>query len=129
MRNLQESQPKSQQREMPFQVHQHSIVISWDGLSLDLRKLKVLINMPPPKIKKELQPFPRTIIYISKSLLVLRKLTSVRSEWLWNGTYQDLYDKAKKLITKHACMKFYDSLKPLYFGTDASGIGLGASLL
>ena len=27
------------------------------------------------------------------------------------------------------CMKFYDDTKPLYFKTDASGIGLGAALL
>ena len=27
------------------------------------------------------------------------------------------------------CMKFYDDTKPLYLETDASGIGLGATLL
>ena len=43
--------------------------------------------------------------------------------------YQDLYEKARKLITKDACMKFYDALKPLYLKKDVSGIDLGAGLL
>ena len=48
---------------------------------------------------------------------------------MWNGLYQDLYNKAKRLITKNACMKFYDASKPLHLQTDASGIDLGASLM
>ena len=32
-------------------------------------------------------------------------------------------------MTKDACLKFYDTSKPLYLDIDASGIGLGASLL
>ena len=43
--------------------------------------------------------------------------------------YQDVYNKAKKIITKDACMKFYNALKPFYLETDASGIGLGTCLL
>ena len=43
--------------------------------------------------------------------------------------YKDLYNKAKKVITKDASMKFYNTMKPLVLRTDVSGIGLGASLL
>ena len=43
--------------------------------------------------------------------------------------YQDLYDKAKKIIKKDTCMKFYDESRPLYLETDASGVGLGDGLL
>ena len=42
---------------------------------------------------------------------------------------QNLYDKAKRLITRDACMKFFDALKPLYLEMDVSGIGLRAVLL
>ena len=43
--------------------------------------------------------------------------------------YQDLYDKAKNIMRKEVCMKFYDTTKPLYLVTDAINIGLGADLL
>ena len=43
--------------------------------------------------------------------------------------YQYLHDKAKKIIKKDACMKFYDASRLLYLETDASGIGLRAGLL
>ena len=58
----------------------------------------------------------------------LRKLTSTKTEWTWNETYQRIFNKAKSVI-KDACMKFYAKTKPLYRETDASGVGLGAALL
>ena len=43
--------------------------------------------------------------------------------------YQELYDRAKKIIKKDAGMKFNDASRPIYLETYASGIGLGARLL
>ena len=43
--------------------------------------------------------------------------------------YQDLHNKAKKIIKKDACKKIYDTSIPLYLEPDASGLGLGAWLL
>ena len=48
---------------------------------------------------------------------------------MWNVSYHDLYIKAKSLIQKDVYMKFHNGTKPLYFETDASGIGLGTALL
>ena len=48
---------------------------------------------------------------------------------MWIASYQALYDKTKYLIKANVCMKFYDETKPLYLETDASGIGLGTTLL
>ena len=42
---------------------------------------------------------------------------------------QDLDDRAKKIIKKDTCMKFYDTSGPLYLETDISGVSLGAGLL
>ena len=91
------------------------------------RFTKMLIR--PVYRKKQLQLFLGTINVLSKFSPVTagvceqpRKLTSVKSEQLWNRTYQDLYDKAKRLITKDAYMKFYDTSKPLYIEIDASGV-------
>ena len=43
--------------------------------------------------------------------------------------YWDLYDKVKKIIKKYAFMKLHDASRPLYLGTDASGVGLDAGFL
>ena len=59
----------------------------------------------------------------------LRKLMSSKTTWIWNISYQQLFDKAKLLIKVEMCMKFYDDTKALYLETDVSGIGLGAALL
>ena len=57
------------------------------------------------------------------------KLASSSAVWTCNTSYQDIHDKTKTLIKANACMKFYDETKHLYLKTDASGIGLIATLL
>ena len=59
----------------------------------------------------------------------LQNLTSSRAAWIWNASYQAIYDKAKSFIKADACMKFHDQSKPLYPETDVSGVGLGPALL
>ena len=58
-----------------------------------------------------------------------RKLTSAKTEWTWNETYQKIFDRMKSIIKEDACMKFYNETKPLYIEIDASGVGLGPALL
>ena len=71
-------------------------------------KLCVLTEMPPPTSKKEIQSFLGIMNYLRKhSLLIakicepLHRITSVKSECIWNRTYQKLYEKAKALIKMH----------------------------
>ena len=59
----------------------------------------------------------------------LRKLTSCKSAWTWNESYQQIYNKAKSIIKKDMCMKFYNENKELFLETDALGVGPGAALL
>ena len=59
----------------------------------------------------------------------LRKLTSCKPSWTWNKSYQQIYNKAKSIIKKDMCMKFYNKKKELFLETDALGVGLGAALL
>ena len=54
---------------------------------------------------------------------------SVKTEWTWDEAYQILLDMPKSIIKEDACMRCYDRTKPLYLETNASGVGLGASLL
>ena len=44
------------------------------------------------------------------------------------GKDSELY-KAKAIIKKDVCMKFYSENEPLYLNTDIAGVGLGAGLL
>ena len=92
--------------------------------------------MPPPNNKKELQAFLGIINYIGKFspdtarvCKPLRKMTSCKSSWTWNESYQQIYNKAKSIIKKDMCMKFYNENKELFLETDASDVGLGAALL
>ena len=91
--------------------------------------------MPVPKNKRELQSFLGIINYLRKFspgtaevCEPLRKLTSSRTTWTWNASYQPLFDNAKSLIKTEVCIKFYNT-KVLYLETDASGVSLGAALL
>ena len=92
--------------------------------------------MPEPNSKKELQAFLGIINYLGKFSPgtadvcdPLYKLTSSKVTWMWNTSYQSLFNKVKLLIKSHMCMEFYDDTKPLYQETDTSGVGLDAALL
>ena len=113
-----------------------SEVISSNGVKPDPQKLKTFMEMPPQKMKKELQAFLVIINHLSKFCpstaeicKYLRQLTSSKTGWNWNATYQKLFAKAKLIITEIACMTFYDETQLLYLETAASGIGLRTALL
>ena len=89
-------------------------IISRHGVKPDQKRLKVQTEMSPPKTKKELQAFLGIINYLStfspstaSICESLRQLTSSKTEWTWNATYQKLFDKAKSIIKEDACMKLY----------------------
>ena len=111
-------------------------MISWQGVSLNSSKIQALMDMSTPRMKKELQSFIGILSYLcSFSPMAaevsepLPKLASVKLDWTWNMTYQDLYQKARTRVKRNICMKFYDAARPLYLETDASGIGLVVRLL
>ena len=75
--------------------------------------------MPPSKAKRELQSFLGILNYLSmfspntaKVCEPKQKMILVRTDWTWNRMYQDLYDKAKKIVKKDACMNFMTWLDP-----------------
>ena len=107
-----------------------------EGVQPDPWKIKALTKMPAPKIKMELRAFLGIINYLGKFspgtgevCEPLCKLTSSKSTWTWNASYQQLFISAKSIIKADVCMKLYDKSKLLYLETDASGVGLGAALL
>ena len=52
----------------------------------------------------------------------------ISTDWTSNMIHQDLY-KLKKIIKKDTCMNLYDTPRPLYLETSASGMVLEAGLL
>ena len=111
-------------------------VILRRGVQPDPQKIKALMDMPAPNNKKELQAFLGIINYLGKFSPgtadvcdPLCKLTSCKVTWIWNASYQSLFNRAKLLIKPDMCMKFYNDTKPLYLETDASRVGLGTALL
>ena len=89
------------------------------------------MELTPQKSKKELQAFLGIINYLGKichstvdTSEPLRKLTSFKTKWTWNATYQKIFNKTKAIIKEDACMKFHDKTKSLYIEMDASRVGL-----
>ena len=96
----------------------------------------MLTEMLPPTNKKELQSFLGIMNYLAKFSPVtveiceaFRRLTSLRSERMWNSTYQHLYERVKAITKKDAAVAFYDGKEQLHLETDVSDVGLRASLL
>ena len=83
----------------------------------------------------ELHLFLGILNYLSKFSLVIAevckplKAEMVIADWTWNGMYQDPYDRARKIVRKDSCMKFYDVSQQLYLETYSSGVSLGVRLL
>ena len=41
-------------------------------------------------------------------LIIYYYLLLTKAKWMWNASYQALFDKAKLIIKEDACMKFYE---------------------
>ena len=53
----------------------------------------------------------------------------MKSEWMWDNTYQKLYKRGNSLIKKYGSMAFYNEKEQLYLEMDMLGVSLRASLL
>ena len=73
-------------------------VISRHGVSPDPAIVKTLTDMPQPKSKRELHSFLGIVSYLSRLSLMtvevflpIQRLSSVKAEWTWHRTYQEIY--------------------------------------
>ena len=79
-------------------------VVYIQGIQPNSQKIRALTEMPAPQNKKELQAFLGIINYLNKfytetseTCKLLRKLMSSKDTWMWNASYQQLFNKAKSL--------------------------------
>lgn len=116
----------------PFMGH----VLSPEGLTPSLEITNAILNMPQPQDKAATRRFLGTITYLSKfcpnlstAIRPLRDLTHVSKEFLWADQHTEAFTKAKELVSKAPCLRYFDVNAPVVLQVDASEYGLGAALL
>ena len=81
----------------------------------DPAKVKSLIDMLPPKTKRKPQWFLGIINYLSEFSPTAEvckpnsRIISVHAVWKWNGTYQEIYKRAKFMMRQDT---FMDTMMP-----------------
>ena len=118
------------------QVRFYGNVISTDGVKPDPTKDNVIIKMPSPKTKTELASFLGMSNYLgtyipclSNITMVLRQINKKNVEFTWNATYERAFRQAKLQVANAATLLYFDPAKPIVLEWDASGNGVGGSLL
>ena len=59
----------------------------------------------------------------------MRQLIKKTVEFAWNSTYDKAFRQAKLHVANAATLKYFDPLKPIVLECDASGTGIGGTLL
>ena len=89
--------------------------------------------MPAPETATQLQKFLRLVTYLSPLILSfttpLHGLLKKGTEFLWNNSYQEAFNKVKSLICKDTTLQYFDVHKSITVYIDESQKGLGAALL
>ena len=92
--------------------------------------------MPAPSNKTELPSFLGMCNYLSPYISCLsditsplRQLVKKTVEFTWNSSYEKSFKEAKLHVANTATQKYFDPLKLIVLECDASGIGIGGTLL
>ena len=111
-------------------------ILSKDGLSPNMIKVKLIQEWLIPTNQKELQSFLGTVNYLSRFLPFLSDLRAPMqnslnkdSEFIWTNVHQQTFDQLKLHVFNDVKLNFYDSNKPLYIEVDMSKKGIGAVML
>ena len=111
-------------------------VLSKDGLSPDIGKVKLIKESPAPTNQKELLSFLGTVNYLSYFLAFLLDLCSPLqgllkkdAEWVWTSVHQEAFDKLKLHASNDVKLQFYNSGAELYIEVDISKKGIGITML
>lgn len=98
-------------------------------------KVKTIMDTPPPTSVTQLRSFLGMISYYAKFIPNMATLlhplyTLLRSNqrWRWSRECDQVFRKAKTLLTEAPILAHYDPELPIILATDASAYGLGAVL-
>ena len=110
-------------------------ILTTEGLSADLQKVRKIFDFPEPPDKKQLQAFIGIVNYLSKFLPHLASIAACLTElqgttrtWRWTDTHKEAFNQCKDLINSSQVIKpgKSNSEEPKYLICDASDIGLGS---
>ena len=106
------------------------------GAHPDPEKVNTVHKMRAPKTTTQLQKFLRLVTYLSPLIPSLSSFTTPLcrllkkgTEFVWNNTYQEAFDKVKLLICKDTTLWYFNVHKPVTVQVNISSKGLGAALL
>lgn len=107
-----------------------------NGMALDDRKVKAILDMPYPSDRKSLERFLGMVNYLAKFIQnysecvnVLRSLLKKESIWSWQQEHSDAVDKLKTKLVTAPVLALYCERTPIVLSVDASSVALGAVLL
>ncbi|TMD69294.1 MAG: DDE-type integrase/transposase/recombinase [Chloroflexi bacterium] len=131
--NLKIDLDKSQfhKEEVEFLGH----IIGVNGIRIDPRKVKAILEWPQPKTLSELQQFlglanyyRRFIKHYSKRAAPLHRYTNKGVPFIWNEEAEEAFQLLKKAFTEAPVLMIFDPEKEIYMGTDASDYASGAHI-
>ena len=107
-----------------------------DGIKVDPKKIKVIIQMDPPQNVANLQSFIGMVNYLKKFSPVLsklpeplRRLCKSGVKWAWESEQQNGFEAIKQVFMILPVLTYFDKTKKHTIQCDASKKGLGAVLL
>ena len=111
-------------------------IVSDQGLKPDPKKVDIIMKMPAPKNKTELASFLGMCNYLSIYIpclsdvtSTLRKLNKKNVDFQWNASHDKAFRNAKLHVANAVMLKFFDPDKDIVIECDASGVGVGGTLL
>ena len=110
--------------------------ISNGTITPDERKIKAIVDLPPPTNSKEVQKVLGIFTYLrsyipnfSTKVAPLTKLISKHTAFEWNNEQQLAFEHVKKVLTTAPTLQVFDPTKDIVIETDASLVGVAAVLL
>lgn len=110
--------------------------LSREGLSLNMDKVKAIIDYKTPTNKNELHRFLGMITYLGKFISNLsdktghlRKLMSKNTEFVWTSNEDKAFAELKECVMNAPVLAYFDLDKHSIVSVDASQYGLGAVLI
>ncbi|MEM7402978.1 MAG: RNase H-like domain-containing protein, partial [Myxococcota bacterium] len=120
------------QTELPYLGH----LIGKHGIKPDPSKISKIVDLNPPKNKKEVMSFlgvtgyfRRFVFHYAEIAKPLVELTKKRSEFVWNDQCQKAFDTLMSKLVSAPILRAPNYTLPFYLATDASNYALGGVLL
>src|ERR1700677_3166518 len=111
------------------------LIISEEGIRMDLKKVEGVQNWPRPKKVKEVQVFlgfanfySRFVKDFAKIATPLNRLTRKDQEWKWGEDEELAFNDLKECFTSEPILHYPDLSKPLRVEADSSGFATGGVL-